>query len=205
MRNLYIIFFFSVFAMQSQTKMSAANAKALQAKVKTLAKNSKTITSDFVQYKHLDFLDNDIETSGKMYFKAPDFVKWEYVKPFVYVVIFKEKTLYINDNGNKSKVDIGSNKMFKQLNNLVIASVKGDLFNEEAFNISYFTSGENSLVYFNPKDEKMAKYIKSFHITFNTNGDVIEVKMIEPSNDFTRIVFTNKEINKTLPNAVFTH
>ncbi|AEH01934.1 outer membrane lipoprotein carrier protein LolA [Lacinutrix sp. 5H-3-7-4] len=191
--------------MQSQTKMSAANAKALQAKVKTLAKNSKTITSDFVQYKHLDFLDNDIETSGKMYFKAPDFVKWEYVKPFVYVVIFKEKTLYINDNGNKSKVDIGSNKMFKQLNNLVIASVKGDLFNEEAFNISYFTFGENSLVYFNPKDEKMAKYIKSFHITFNTNGDVIEVKMIEPSNDFTRIVFTNKEINKTLPNAVFTH
>jgi len=205
MRNLFFVFFFSIFALQAQTKMSATKAQDLKVKVKALAENSKTITSDFIQYKHLDFLDNDIETAGKLSFKAPDIVKWEYIKPFIYSVIFKDKKLYIDDNGNKSKVDIGSNKMFKQLNSLIIASVKGDMFDDATFNIDYFVDGKNSLVHFNPKDEKMAKYIKSFHITFNTNGDVIQVKMIEPSNDYTKIVFSNKELNKTLPDAVFAH
>lgn len=205
MRNLFFIFFFTVFAMQAQTKMSAVKAKELKVKVKSLSETSKTITSDFIQYKHLDFLDNDIETSGKLSFKAPGLVKWEYVKPFTYAVIFKDEKLYINDNGSKSNVDVGSNKMFKQLNNLIIASVKGDLFSDDDFDIAYFTDEKNSLVHFNPKEEKMAKFIKSFHITFNAKGDVIQVKMIEPSDDYTKIVFSNKEVNKMLPDAVFAH
>ncbi|WP_299887248.1 outer membrane lipoprotein carrier protein LolA [uncultured Lacinutrix sp.] len=205
MRNLFFIFFLSVFAIQAQTKMDPVNAKALQSKVKALSKTSQTITSDFIQYKHLDFLNNDIKTSGKLSFKAPDLVKWEYVDPFSYAIVFKEEKLYINDNGNKSKIDIGSNKMFKQLNGLIIASVKGDMFDDNAFNITYYVDGKNSLVHFNPKEEKMAKYIKSFHITFNAKGDVVEVKMIEPSDDYTKIVFSNKVLNKTLPNEVFAH
>jgi len=204
MRNLFFIFFFTVFVIQAQTKMSAENANALKVKVKSLSKTSKTITSDFIQKKHLDFLDNDIKTSGKLSFKAPDLVKWEYVD-LKTVFIFKDEKLYTNDNGNKSNIDIGSNKMFKQLNSLIIASVKGDMFNDAAFDITYFVDGKNSLVHFNPKEDKMAKFIKSFHITFNEKGDVVQVKMIEPSDDYTKIVFSNKEINKTLPDAVFAH
>ena len=42
--------------------MSTVEANTLKNKVKTLASTTQTITSDFVQYKHLDFLDNDIFT-----------------------------------------------------------------------------------------------------------------------------------------------
>ena len=112
MRNIVYLLFLTVFATQAQTQMNTLEAKALKAKVKTLASSTKTISSEFVQYKHLDFLDNDIETSGKLAFKAPDLVKWEYLDPFKYSVLFKNETLFINDEGNKSNVDIGSNKMF---------------------------------------------------------------------------------------------
>ena len=205
MRKLVYILFFTVFATQAQTPMNNTEAATLKAKVKALATITKTISSDFVQYKHLDFLDNDIETSGKLAFKAPDLVKWEYVKPFKYSVLFKDETLFINDEGNKSNVDIGSNKMFKQLNKLIISSVKGDMFDAAEFAIEYFNKDENSLVYFSPKDKKFAKYIQAFHITFNEKGDVLEVKMVEPSQDYTKIVFTNKVINQTLDNAIFTN
>ena len=151
----------------------------------------------------MDFLDNDIETSGKLAFKAPDLVKWEYVKPFKYSVLFKDEKLFINDEGNKSNIDIGSSKMFKQLNKLIINSIKGDMFDEGEFNIEYFKSEKNNVVHFSPKDEKFAKYIKTFHITFNDHGDVVAVKMIEPSEDYTKIIFTNKELNKPLPDAIF--
>ena len=203
--NLLYIMFFLVVAAQAQTKMTDSEASQLKNQVKNLAKSTKTISSDFVQYKHLDFLDNDIETSGKLAFKAPNLVKWEYLKPFKYAVLFKGETLYINDEGKKSNIDIGSNKMFKQLNNLIVSSVKGDMFDDAKFNIQYFKTSKNRVVYFSPKDEKFAKYIKTFHITFNENGDVSEVKMIEASGDYTKIVFTNKVLNKTIDEAVFTN
>ena len=79
------------------------------------------------------------------------------------------------------------------------------MFDDDEFTIEYFNKGENSLVYFSPKNKKFAKYIQAFHITFNTKGDVTEVKMVEPSLDYTKIVFTNKMLNQTLDNAIFTN
>ncbi|MDX1278645.1 outer membrane lipoprotein carrier protein LolA [Oceanihabitans sediminis] len=205
MPKIFYLLFFMVFATQAQTKMSSTEADALKTKVKALASATQTISSDFIQYKHLDFLDNAIETSGKLAFKSPNLLKWEYVKPFKYSVLFKDQTLFINDEGNKSNVDIGSNKMFKQLNELIINSVKGDMFDETEFRIEYFKKEANSLVYFFPKEKKFSKYIEAFHILFNEKGDVVEVKMIEPSQDYTKIVFTNKVLNQTIGNAVFTN
>mgnify|MGYP000580841620 CR=1 FL=1 len=168
-----------------------------------LNEKTKTITADFTQYKHLDFLSNDIESSGKLAFKAPNMVKWEYVKPFAYSVLFKNETLFINDNGNKSDMDLGSNKLFKQLNQLITASIKGDMFDASEFEVSYFVMDRNSEVHFNPKDKQFAEFIKSFHITFNTKGEVQEVKMIEPSEDYTKIVFSNRTTNQPISDAVF--
>lgn len=205
MPKIVCLLLFSVFALSAQTKMSDVEAQALEAKVKNLAASIETITSDFTQYKHLDFLSNDIESSGKLLFKAPNMVKWEYVKPYAYSVLFKDETLYINNEGDKSNVDIGSNKLFKQLNSLIADSIKGDMFNADEFNITYFKNKADSEVHFAPKDADFSKYIKAFHLTFNEKGEVITVKMVEPSDDYTQIVFSNRKVNQTLPDAIFAH
>lgn len=199
----FLLIFLLAGSLNAQTKMTDSKATALQSKVKSLAETTKTITADFVQYKHLDFLSNDIESNGKLSFKSPDLVKWAYVKPFEYSVLFKDDMLYINNEGEKNNVNIGSNKLFKQLNKLISASVTGDMFNTEEFDISYFEKQKDSEVHFSPKDKKFAKYIKEFHIIFNTYAEVSEVKMIEPSNDYTHIVFTNRLTNQNLSDAVF--
>ena len=132
-------------------------------------------------------------------------VKWEYVKPFAYSILFKNQTLYINDDGNKSNFDVGGNKIFEQLNQLITSSIRGDLFDDTQFNIQYFQENENSLVHFTPKDAQFSEYIKMFHMTFSPNGKVIEVKMIEPSEDYTQIVFSNRIENQPLSDADFAH
>ncbi len=203
MRSLVYIFLFSLSVLGAQTKMSVADANALQKLVKEQALNTKTISSDFTQFKHMDFLSNDIESSGKLSFKAPDMVKWEYQKPFVYSVLFKNETLYINNEGEKSNVDLGGNKLFKQLSKLIADSIKGDMFDSNEFNISYFKEELGSEVRFAPKDSNFSKYIKEFHLKFNQKGEVLEVKMVEPSDDYTQIVFSNRRTNQNLPDAVF--
>lgn len=203
MRKLvYIVFFISLLG-NAQTKMSAVEANALKNTVKKLSNETQTITSDFIQYKHLDFLSNDIKSEGRLAFKSPDMVKWEYVKPFAYSVLFKNEKLFINDDGNKSNMDMGSNKIFKQLNQLITASIKGDMFDNAEFKVLYFKHNGSSEVHFTPTDEQFSEFIKVFHITFNDKGEVQQVKMIEPSDDYTQIVFSNRNTNKPLLDEVF--
>ncbi|SHI61391.1 outer membrane lipoprotein carrier protein LolA [Pseudozobellia thermophila] len=200
-----ILVFFVLFATLAlgQTKMSATESEALKAKVKSLANNTRTITSDFTQYKHLDFLSNDIESSGKLAFRAPDQVKWQYVKPYAYSIVFKNQTLYIDDEGNKSNIDVSGNKLFERLNHLIAASISGDMFDAEQFDMSFFNDSGKSLVHFMPKDPQFSEFISAFHITFNELGEVERVKMIEPSGDFTLIVFSNRKTNQPLSDAHF--
>lgn len=199
----FLLFFLFCFGLSAQTKMGMAEATELRTKVKSLSESTQTITSDFTQYKHLDFLSEDIESKGTLAFKAPDLVKWEYTMPFAYSILFKNQMLYINDDGNKSNMDLGGNKIFKQLNQLITASIRGDMFDDAEFDIDYYTKDGGSLVHFIPKDAQFAEFIRAFHITFNTSGEVVEVKMIEPSGDYTQIVFSNRSQNQPLSDAVF--
>lgn len=194
----------SIASKGQEREMSVSEISTFKNNVIASAKTTSTIKSDFVQYKHLDFLTNDVQTSGKMVFKAPNLVKWEYTNPYNYSVIFKEDHLLINDDGTKSKVDIGNSKLFKKLNELIVNSVKGTMFNDADFTIKFFKTSKYNKAVFIPKDNKIAEYIATFELLFNLNdSQVYEVKMIEPSKDFTRIVFTNRILNSTINDSVF--
>ena len=189
-----------------QTAMSASEITNFRQKVKIASESTKTILSDFTQFKHLSFLSNDIKTTGKMAFKAPNLIKWEYIDPFKYSVIFKEDKLLINDEGKKSDVKIGSSKLFKKLNQLIVNSVSGNMFDSNEFDIEYHKTAIYTIIAFNSKDRELSKYIKQFVLHFDTiNANVIEVKMIEPSDDFTRIIFKNRRENTILKDAIFTN
>lgn len=209
MRNYIFILFLMIASMGVQAQETAMNTSEIttfKTQIKEVSKSTKTITSDFVQYKHLDFLTNDIETSGKMAFKAPNWVKWEYTRPYEYSVVFKEDLLLINDGGTKSNIKMGSSKLFKKLNELIINSVTGDMFDDDSFEVSYFKTQDFNKVIFISTDKKMAKMIAVFELHFNKNdGAVLEVKMIEPSQDYTRIVFSNRVVNGEINDEVFTN
>ena len=186
--------------------MNASEISSFKEKVIASAKTTQTIKTDFVQYKHLDFLAEDVKTSGKMIFKAPNLVKWEYTNPYQYSVVFKEDELLINDGGTKSKVDIGNSKLFKKLNQLIVNSVKGNMFNDTDFTVSFYKSSKYNKAVFVSKDEKIANYIASFELLFNKDdAQVHEVKMVEPSQDYTRIIFNNRILNSAINDSVFSN
>src|SRR5690554_5405068 len=189
-----------------ETNMNAQEITSFKDKVIASSKTTKTIKTDFVQYKHLDFLADDVKTWGKMVFKAPNLVKWEYTKPYQYSVIFKENQLLINDGGTKSKVDIGNSKLFQKLNQLIVSSVKGNMFSDADFRVSFFKSPKYNKAVFVPKDKKIAGYIASFELLFNKDdAQVFEVKMVEPSQDFTRIIFSNRILNSNVNDSAFSN
>jgi len=98
-----------------EQKMTASEITEFKATIEKESKTIKTIKTDFVQYKHMDFLSKDIETSGKMSFKAPNLLNWQYTKPYNYSIVFKNNKVFINDQGKKSTIDAGSSKIFEKL------------------------------------------------------------------------------------------
>lgn len=184
--------------------MSAAEATAFKNSVNATAKNTKTLTADFVQYKHMDFLSKDMETSGKMSFKGPNKLLWQYTKPYQYSIVFKDNKIAINDAGKKKNMNAGGSKMFGKLAKLIVGSVNGNMFDDKEFTISYFKSKDHNITKLVPKDKAIKKYIKQMELYFDKKSNMVsEVKMIEPSNDYTRIVFKNKAVNTPVPDSVF--
>lgn len=186
-----------------EQKMNASEIATFKKDVNTASKKIKTLSTDFVQYKHMDFLSKDIETSGKLNFVAPNLLQWQYLKPYHYSVVFKNGKLLINDEGKKSAVDIGNSKVFSRVNKLIIGSVNGDMFDDNEFTISYFKNKNQNIAKFIPKDGALKKYIKQIELTFDNAAMVTEVKLAESSADYTRIVFKNKVLNAKIDPSLF--
>ncbi|KAF2336405.1 outer membrane lipoprotein carrier protein LolA [Flavobacterium daemonense] len=201
-----LILFISGNLFAQEQKMTDAEIATFKQDVNVISKKIKTLSTDFVQYKHLDFLSKDIETSGKMVFKEPALLSWQYKKPYNYSIVFKNGKILINDEGKKSAVDIGNSKIFARINKLIIGSVSGNMFDDKEFTISYFKLKGQNLAKFIPKDVTLKKYIKQIELTFDKEeATVVQVKLLESSEDYTRIVLKNKVINAKIDDSIFTN
>ncbi len=197
-------FFATILNSYAQEKLTAAEQKSFKEKVLKTAQATKSIMSDFEQTKYLSVLENTISSEGKLTFKAPNLVKWEYTKPYKNIAIFKNDKLLVNNEGKKNEMDLSSNRLFKSLNLLIVNSIKGDMFDETQFDISYFRNSDAYLVKFIPKDKRLKKFINAFELNFDTiSAEVQKVKLIEPNNDYTLIVFKNKQTNVSITDSVF--
>ena len=99
-----------------------------------------------------------------------------------------------------------SSKIFAKLNKLIVGSVSGNLFDEKEFSISYFKSKGQNITRLIPKDAALKKYIKQIELTFDKeDATVVQIKLIESSEDYTRIVLKNKILNAKIDDSAFTH
>ena len=206
LRLSFLLLMITVPSLAQEQKMTDSEAAVFRQNVGSVAKRIKSLTTDFTQYKHMDFLAKDIETSGRMSFKEPSMLQWQYLKPYNYSIVFKKGKILINDEGRKSQMDAGSSKIFAKLNKLIVGSVSGDMFDDDEFVITYFKTKTQNIARLVPKDPALKKYLKQVELSFDpADAMVTQVRLIETAEDFTRIVFRNKKINVPISDAVFSN
>ncbi|PSR01514.1 MAG: hypothetical protein BRD50_08650 [Bacteroidetes bacterium SW_11_45_7] len=183
-----------------QLKDTLAFKKALRYKNDT----THTIISNFEQHKQLEVMEDPIVTNGKFYFQKPGKLRWEYTDPFDYLIVINDDKVMIEDKGNTSKFDMGNNKLFQQVNDLLVNLVRGEIFSNNDYSAEFFTNESTYKVKLIPNSQDMKDYMQAIHIIFGKDRlQVQQVKMMENSSDFTRIVFSEKRLNDDIPEDLF--
>lgn len=204
--SILYVFFFLVTGLSlkaQEQKMTAAEVAAFKNEVTGQSKNTKTLTAGFTQYKHSGLLAKDNEAQGKMTFKAPGSLLWQYTAPYKYSMVFKNGKVSINNEGKKSKVNTAGNKMFGKLGGLITNTISGNVFNDKEFDIAYTKSKGYNIMKLSPKDASLKKYVKQMDLYFDAKNLVSEVILTEASGDYTKIVFKNQSVNAPVSDTVF--
>ena len=174
-------------------------------KFSEVTKKTQTIEANFIQEKHLSILSEKIITKGKFLFKKEKKLRWEYTDPFYYLIILNNGTMFIKDEDKTSQIDIQNNKMFNEINSIIMGCVQGNLFNDEKkFLPSFFENGGSFLVKLKPLESMLKEYLSEIKIFFNKNDLIVtRIEMHEPSGDYTIIDFTGEKINANITDEKF--
>jgi outer membrane lipoprotein-sorting protein len=83
--------------------------------------------------------------------------------------------------------------------------VQGTALSNTDFKIRVFESKNNYLIELSPLSKTLKDFFKTINVAVDKkNYSVNTIEMNENSGDNTLIRFTNKELNTTLPDALFT-
>ncbi len=187
-----------------QTPISASAVNDFRQNVERQAEEINTMSGDFVQVKYIQMMQEEAVSAGKLYFKAPDVLKWEYFKPYNYKILFKDGKLYIDDEGEKSVTNLGANKLFEKLFSLISGCMNGKLLADtENFDFAYLRVNNDKMVVLKPRDPNLRHIFVQIVLIFDKKNLVNSVKLVEDSGDFTEIFFKNVQINQPLKAAVF--
>jgi len=189
----------------AQKEYQAVNDVSLVKKqIKTASAKLKTMQADFVQDKNLTFLDEIIQSKGRFVFRSPNSVRWEYTEPYYYLIIIDNGSITIKDEQKENKLEIASNPIFKQINKLMLSTVKGDILLNKDFDSKVYKNKDTYKLRLVPNDDNMKEFISSIDLILDQKDlTVISIKLIEPMGDYTFITFKNKVLNETLPKNSF--
>ncbi len=189
----------------AQAQLSSAEIKTLKSNINSATANLTSLESTFTQTKHLDFMENDVKSSGKLFFKSKSKIRWEYSSPFKYYVIFNQDKMFVNDNGKKKQTDLSSNKQLKDVSKIMLGTVNGSaVLDETKFKITYSKSGADFVAKMIPTDKTYKKYIRQIDLTFDGKTYLLKkIKTTEPSLDYTLIEFSNQKKNAVVSEDKF--
>lgn len=184
---------------------SMKDTAAFKIRVDKMSQETNSIESDFTQIKDLKMLSEKIISKGKFVFMKQNNLRWEYLEPYHYVIVINKDKILIKDENNKiKKYDMNANKVFKEINDIMISCVNGDILRSNKFRISYFENDKQFKLELTPTVKAMKESLKSINMYFDKSvSSVIKIEMIEPGNDITTIDFFNKKLNAAVSPQTF--
>lgn len=165
----------------------------------------RTLQADFVQLKRSELLLEAAESSGIFLFRAPDLVRWNYLRPDSMIVLFTEDTVttYLPQQSRAERLKVsGKQRRFVR----VIAGTQplDDLTQNFAVTLADPGGEAPYHLTLRPVTSMLKKRLRSVEIEIDRTLFLpVVVEYTEVDGDSTRYEFSNLVINSPIDDAQF--
>jgi outer membrane lipoprotein-sorting protein len=171
--------------------------------IRAAAANVHAVSADFTQEKHLPILAKPLISKGRLYYRRPDSLRWEYTSPVRSVLLMhggEARRFVQTDRGMVE--DAGVRLQAMQFVMPEIGKwLAGQFQDSPLFKASLKAPNRILLV---PTDPGMARFIQRIELVLAKRPGVIKEVLIYESDDaYTRMVFSHTKVNPHLDDRLF--
>lgn len=202
--NKFLLLIFLPFLGFSQNFKPVKDTLSLKQKIESMSMATNSIEADFIQEKILSMLSEKIISKGHFVFKKENLLRWEYQTPSKYLIVINKEKVIIKDEKKTNKYDMNSNKVFKEINDIMLSCVQGTIFKSNKFKTSYYENDKGYKLELIPQVKNMKETFKKINLYFDKNvTSVAKMEMIENNDDLTSLDFINKKLNAPVAETIF--
>ena len=178
----------------------AQDVKAARQHIVDAAKAMKTMQCDFVQTKHTKMLSAANVSKGRLYYRQPDRLRWEYTSPTAHTFEIDGQKVITSDSRGSREVDINRNRMYREMARLMTSIMSAQsLVDEKDFQVSLAPADAKNTEWVAtlvPRRKEVRRMFASIVLRVTPAQWLVhQVELIEPKGDRTVIELTNIKIN----------
>jgi outer membrane lipoprotein-sorting protein len=184
----------------------SGGSPALFSSLERTAGGVKTLSSDFVQEKHLSMFKTVLTSKGRFNFSKPDLLRWELTAPVSSGFVLKgdRGRRWHERTGRTENFQISQEPIMKLVSEQLFAWARADFsWLRKEYRITVLDESPVALR-LEPRSAVTAGFLHHLLINFSADGRYVRsVELHEKDGDFTRIKFVNTAVNKPLPADLF--
>lgn len=203
--TLFLLLLTHSLAAQQPTGFSPVkDEKAFRENFTQAGKKIQTIQSDFTQEKNLSMLEEKIVSKGQFFFKKEKKVRLEYTTPYKYLMIINGDNIMVQDDKKTNKFSAKSNKMFRQINEIIVDCLSGAALGSPNYSVQTFENKTQYALVLTPTSKTLKEFFKNIRVFVDRKDySVAKVEMNELSGDNTVMHFGRPVLNQIIQDEKF--
>lgn len=192
-------------AQSSYQAATEAQKKEIIDKITQAANAMRTMQCDFTQEKELSFMNDKVVSEGKMLYKQPNKIRWEYTKPLAYIFAMDGTNIFMDAGNNQTTIPARSSRLFSSMSDIIIGGVSGaGLIDSPDFTAVFGVGNNDYLITLTPLQKEVKDLFDHIQLFVNKSDSRIQkVELVEKGGDKTLIFLKNMQINATINDEVF--
>lgn len=188
-----------------QTMHRMTDLSVFKRRLAETAQRVHSIECDFKQTKYMTVFRQKIVSRGRFYYQKPDKICMDYARPVNYAIVINGHYIKTVSGGKKSVTNIGANKMMNQMQDMIAASMTGDLSRlSSQYRTAFYENDKYYLARVIPVDATIRQYMQQIDIYLDkASMSVYELRLRENASNYTEYLFYNRRFNSLRDESVF--
>ncbi|MDR2287032.1 MAG: outer membrane lipoprotein carrier protein LolA [Prevotellaceae bacterium] len=162
-----------------------------------------SIISNFVQVKHLSFMNEDISSHGKFFYSKPDRLSMKYEEPAGDLMLINKDQLVTIAAGKYSKASTKTSSRARTMRNILSSCLQGDISMIDGVTLSSEET-DNGYVITAKLKKKAKSAINKIVLQYDKlNLTLSTLKMEESDGSYTLYTLVDKTLNEPVGDEVF--